>query len=409
MPSTHLLRPASPWVVCVVCILWAQSAVQATGKEVAMNPLPESKLRAEIRSAHSEFFRKWEGQDFLGAPPFQAGQDGAVVMDFGPEDQFASTDGGHTWHRYEGERTWAPQAFPPVRVGDEWVAVNLDAKGVRRSSDGGLTWGETQPIASATDPRYPDLKGPYVFSIGVTRAGRIIVPEDYLTGREGPDLDVLFANVSADAGRTWRRSAIIEPPDPMPRGPGQLEGFGEPAAVELPDGAIWMVCRASYGQLWQVISRDGGLTWSPPSPTGLASTISNVKASRVPGTDAVVLFWNFAKPGPSRNFAANPSAYRPRAPLVFAVSHDGCKTWSAPTLVYEGTGIYPTIHFTQSEMFVLFVSNPDPGIGSPARYGLTLAVYDTAAVLKQPAWTQETIQPFIDAGLVSHWLAYNIP
>ena len=211
------------------------------------------------------------------------------------------------------------------------------------------------------------------------------------------------------AGRTWRRSAAIEPPDPLPRGLGRLECFGEPSAVELPDGAIWMVFRTSYGQLWQVISRDGGLTWSPPSPTGLASVISNVKAVRVPGTDAIVLFWNFAKPGPSRDFGANPGAYRPRAPLVFAVSRDGGKTWSVPTLVYEGTGIYPSIHFTQSEMYVLFVSNPDPGIDSSAAYGLTLAVYDIADVLQRPAWTRETIQPLIDAGLVSHWLAYNIP
>jgi len=408
MRSTRGPRPASRRAICLVLILGAAAAVQAAGQEALVKPVPAPKLRAEIRSAYPEFFAKWEGQDWLAAPPFQAGPDGEVVMDFGPGDELASTDGGLTWHRYEGPRTWPPQAFPPVRVGDELVAVNLDAKGVRRSTDGGATWSEAQPIELASDPRYPDLRGPYVFSLGTTHEGRIIIPEDYLTGREGPDPDVLFANVSEDAGRTWHRSAIIEAPDPLPRGPGDLECFGEPAVVELPDGAIWMVFRTSYGQLWQVISRDGGLTWSPPSPTGLTSPLSNVKAVRVPGTEAIALFWNLAKPGPSRDFLANPGAYRPRAPLVFAVSHDGCKTWSVPTLVYEGTGIYPTIGFTESEMYVLFVSNPDAA-GSPTRFGLTLAVYDTAAVLAQPAWTHEAIRPLIDAGLVSHWLDYNIP
>lgn len=199
---------------------------------------------------------------------------------------------------------------------------------------------------------------------------------------------------------------MIAPPEPLPNAP---EGFGEPAAVELADGAIWLVFRSLYGCLWQCLSRDGGLSWGPPTSTGLASPLSNVKAERIPGSDSVVLFWNFARPGASRDFGANPGIYRPRAPLVFAVSHDSCRSWSCPTVVYEGTGIYPSIGFTETEMFVLFMSNADPRVGAGAQYELTLAVYAKQQLLRQPPWTKETIQPYIDGGLVAHWLALDLP
>ena len=202
----------------------------------------------------------------------------------------------------------------------------------------------------------------------------------------------------------WRRSPVVEPPSPLPKA---LEGFGEPAVVELSDGTCWMVFRSVYGHLWQTVSSDGGLTWGPSSSTGLASPLSNVKARRIPGTDAVVLCWNNAVPGPSRDFGAIPSVYRPRAPLVFSVSHDNCKSWCCPVTIYEGTGVYPQIGFSEKSMFVSYMSNPNPRVGSGAPYGLTVSVYDKQSVLNLPVWTQKTIQPFISAGRVAHWLALN--
>ena len=276
---------------------------------------------------------------------------------------------------------------------------------VRRSSDEGRSWSESQQIAKVeASPGHPNLRGPYVFSVTSTSSGRIIIPEDYLTGREGPDPDLICTNVSDDGGRTWRRGPLFGPPAPLPDAP---EGFGEPAVVELADGTCWMVFRSVFGHLWQAISTDGGLNWGPPSSTGLASPLSNVKANRIPGSEAVVLFWNNARPGPSKNFGAVPSIYRPRAPLVFAVSHDNCRSWTCPVTIHEGTGIYPTIHFSEKSMFVAYLSSPNPAVSSGAKYGLTVSVFATQEVLKLPPWTEKTIQPYIADGRVAHWLALN--
>jgi len=37
--------------------------------------------------------------------------------------------------------------------------------------------------------------------------------------------------------------------------------------------------------------------------------------------------------------------------------------------------------------------------------GLTLVTYDKKEIDALPAWTTETIQPYIDSGLVRHWLS----
>ena len=38
-----------------------------------------------------------------------------------------------------------------------------------------------------------------------------------------------------------------------------------------------------------------------------------------------------------------------------------------------------------------------------------LAVYDLKELANQPAWTHESIQQYLDAGLVAPWLERNIP
>jgi len=166
-----------------------------------------------------------------------------------------------------------------------------------------------------------------------------------------------------------------------------------------------MVFRTLYGELWQSISRDGGLTWNTPTPTGLASPIANCYAKRLPDSGATVLCWNLTKPGTADDFGSQSSLYRPRTNLVFAISHDNCRTWSCPIVVEEQGGFYPTIHFAGDDMFIMYQSSPDTKAHPWYKYGLTLVSYDKKEVDLLPAWTTETIQPYIDKGLVAHWLA----
>jgi heat shock protein HslJ len=369
-------------------------------RESFMNRNPEAKVRIDLKDvpAYSGGCSK----------RFHRNEHGEVVLDCGGDADIATKDGGKTWVRHTGTRLWPSGYFGPFAVGEELIAISENGYTgalLRRSSDEGRTWSKDEPIPPALPTaRFPKLRGPYFFSVTATSKGRIIIPGDYLTGSEGTDPDILITHSSSDGGRTWQQSAVIEPPDPMPK---VYEGFGEPAIAELPDGALWMVFRTVFGELWQCTSRDGGLTWGSPCPTGLASPLANPRVARVPGSDAVVLVWNLAKPGHSRAWGRGPSAnniWGPRQPLVFAISKDGCKTWSCPTVIHDGFGIYPNVHITETEMYVVYDFQPTPTTSS-----LGLAVYDLKEALKQPAWTHETITPYIGAGLVAPWLDLNIP
>ena len=127
----------------------------------------------------------------------------------------------------------------------------------------------------------------------MTKANRLLMPIDFLFGEEGPGQDMVGALVSEDNARTWRLYELFGPP---PGYRDRPEGFVEPKLVKLPDGRIWMVFRSCLGHLWQTFSSDGGLTWDDPSSTGLVSPLAPLNAQRVPGTDAVVVIWNNAKP-----------------------------------------------------------------------------------------------------------------
>jgi photosystem II stability/assembly factor-like uncharacterized protein len=202
------------------------------------------------------------------------------------------------------------------------------------------------------------------------------VPIDQLLGREGPDPDQIGTIYSDDAGRQWKRSPIFGPPPPLPDRP---EGFGEPAVVELADGRIWMVFRTRFGHLWQAWSTDGGATWGQPSSTGLVSPLSAVNAKRIPGTNSVVVLWNHCQPGKSEKWNEFPNLWKPRCPLAMAVSRDGCQTWSRPAIVEPATGVYPSICFSDKEMFVVYMQSPDTSSRSAA-YDFVLVAYDTQQV-----------------------------
>ena len=102
-------------------------------------------------------------------------------------------------------------------------------------------------------------------------------------------------------------------------------------------------------------------------------------AQRIPGTNSVVVVWNNAKPVP-------PDFHYPRVPLVFAVSHDNCKTWSRPVIILtkgsgfmKGSGYVREMHFSDTEMFINYeeIENKYPN----ASKLMMLVAYDLKTVL----------------------------
>ena len=104
--------------------------------------------------------------------------------------------------------------------------------------------------------------------------------------------------------------------------------------------------------MWQAFSEDGGRTWSDPSSTGLVSLLAPLHAQRVPDKDAVVVVFNNAPPTETNVWRTEHNFFFPRAPMVFAVSHDHCKTWSRPVVVTEKIGYMRNIFFSDKEMFI---------------------------------------------------------
>ena len=374
---------------------------------------PRELLRLDLRERYRhELFGSWEGRDLSAQHRFVPAADkDHVRMSFTigrPHKQSAdlvieSSDGGANWYRISG---WHP---PQDRGVFEWgwLRMALYRAGLEAwiSQDYGQNW-VWRAVPHAAQQQYDNLGAPNCFSAIMLRrglfAGRIVMVSTYFTGLEGPDCELAGATYSDDWGGSWHCSRLFAPPYPLAH---VAEGFGEPAVAEMPNGWLWMVFRTEYGELWQAPSHDGGETWGPPTPTGFASPIANCYAAQEPKTGATVLCWNLTRPGTDPEHKGRRSLYHPRRNLVFAVSHDNTQTWTVPVVVEAGEGQYPTIHFAAGRMFIMYQKALQD---KPHRWdsmGLELVAYDTAEVLALPAWTLETIQPFIAQGLIAHWRA----
>jgi len=359
------------------------------------------KIRTELRSTYPDFFKLWKGKYLSAQHRFIDIGDGSVILSFLADLVLQSWDDGKTWDLYKGINIIPPCDEGLYRNENNWIAIR-EGVDLWFSFNYGKKWEGPVKIPTADNLHYKGLGKPNVFSTIMTTGGRIIIVADNFLGQEGPDGQLISAVSSDNFGKSWTVSRLFGPAAPLPNGP---EGFGEPAVVEMPSGWLWMVMRTLYGELWQCISRDGGLTWNDPTPTGLASPIANCYAKRHPDSGATVLCWNLTKPGAVNDSHKQHNLYGPRINLVFAVSHDNCRTWSCPVVVEEKGGFYPTIHFSEKDMFIMYQSHPDY-INHPwHEYGLTMVTYDKKEVDLLPAWTTETIQPYIDKGLVAHWLS----
>ena len=287
----------------------------------------------------------------------------------------ASDDRGRTWRHWDACSTWPKMWYTNVvHRGNELLAFGCkqadgwDGNNVWWSKNEGLTWEGGNRVTQ-------DAKNWAGSNVIVTSSGRLIQAlHQMVDGPEGPGSCQVGTIYSDNGGRSWKRSPIFGPPPPLPDRP---EGFGEPQVLELAKGKIWMVFRTRFGTLWQAWSDDGGATWGKPSSTGLVSPLSNLVARQIPGTDAVILLWNNAKPGATANWNVRPNLWTPRSPLVYAVSKDNCQTWSKPVVIDTGTAAYPMVCFSDKEMFVTYWEDPDPNaFYSNPKSHLILVAYD---------------------------------
>lgn len=226
-------------------------------------------------------------------------------------------------------------AWDRVR-GEPLAGMKLDVWAIR-SLDDGRTWRDKQQLL--------DGYCGALINIIETRDGHIVVPACQTFPH--PGRSVTMSYVSADRGRTWKRSNFIDL-----GGHGDHDGACEASVVELSDGRIFMLMRTCYDQFWRAISSDHGQTWLEIGPSGIDASSSPSNMIRL-ASGRIALFWNRLYPEGQRNAPRRdkPYAHRPaswhRAELSMALSDDDCQSWSKPIVLGrdDGTGLAYTSIF----------------------------------------------------------------
>ena len=214
----------------------------------------------------------------------------AHVCPYGREELIRSFDGGETW-------TQKPEIFHNSIIDDRDCGITELANGdllaawfsstcfsgshpkayaklpknlvdeargywTRRSTDGGKTWEPPVPHQSSAPHGGIQLKDGRLIIAGFCRKR-----EDMWNSKHCPNPETcLMIEESTDNGRSWHVLAKIKPQPPY----DAKEHAFEPYPVEMDDGRLIVFCRTMLPYMTQVVSTDGGRTWSEMSETPLA-------------------------------------------------------------------------------------------------------------------------------------------
>jgi sialidase-1 len=244
---------------------------------------------------------------------------------------------------------------------------------VYRSRDHGRTWQPQETIIRGNQAGL--IPSMHMNEHGITlrhgpHQGRLLRPSRWYTtsnARENWPQHYTDAIFSDDGGKTWLCS------EPFP-----VMGTGEACIVELSDGRLyynsrrhWAPTREQAVHRWTAWSEDGGVTWKNPRqsfilPDGNQDTTYGLMAGlvRLPvqGRDILVF--------------SNIDSSKGRRNGVVWASFDGGRTWPIRRVVYPGDFAYSSLDAgrpgTASEGWVyLFFEGGPQGGGNMARFNLS--------------------------------------
>ncbi len=184
---------------------------------------------------------------------------------------------------------------------------------VARSSDGGKTWSQREPL--------PDgILGPIKNKPEYIN-GRIIAP----SSREGKGWTA-WIEISDDNGKTWRSTGPL-PADSAVRTdrtePEPIYAI-QPSILRHADGRLQILCRTRNSHLATSWSSDNGETWTPVTLTEMPNNNSGTDAVTLKDGRHVLIFNDFA------TLKGTPKGVR--TPLCIAVSDDGINWNNVVTL-----------------------------------------------------------------------------
>lgn len=122
---------------------------------------------------------------------------------------------------------------------------------VRRSTDGGLTWGPPAEVATAVS------HGAVVELPG----GDLLIP--LYNKPAGEEWEQATVARSTDGGRTWSAETLVAKADGI--------NFQEPTLTVLDDQVVCLI-RTTAGVAYLARSTDGGHTWTPAVPTDMPAS-----------------------------------------------------------------------------------------------------------------------------------------
>ncbi len=270
-----------------------------------------------------------------------------------------SEDGGITWTKQdqvivEKEGEMNVMSVSLLRLQNNTIALFYARKNsmddclplMRISKDEGKSWSD--PVTCIQD------KGGYFVvnndRVVQLRSGRLLIPTSLhkTPSTTWSHKGVLKCYYSDDNGLTWESGTAVPSPD------GIITQ--EPGLVELKNGNVMMIIRASSGFQYQTFSTDQGETWSFAEASTVKSPISPASIKRIPKTGDLLLVWN-------DNGANGPGYFKgKRTPLTIAISRDEGKTWQKKKNIEvdpDGTFCYTAIHFTNNHVLLGYGVGPN--------------------------------------------------
>lgn len=265
-----------------------------------------------------------------------------------------SGDGGETWNAedavvvsHEGGHNVMSVSLLRLQNGAiallylRKVAFDDCIPQLRISTDEGQSWSEPNPCI--TDPG-----GYYVVNndrMVQLKSGRLLIPaaRHVLKGETEFGRGQALCAISDDNGGTWRLSeSLLSVP------PAVKSGLQEPLVLELLDGRVLMLCRTSDGAQYRSLSADGGVTWSAPEKTALASPTSPATLERFPDSTDLLLVWN-------DHTDVEDALKGKRTPLRAAISQDDGHTWRVTRTLEDladGWYCYTAMDFLQGHVLL---------------------------------------------------------